>query len=70
MTEELINKLVKQCELVEYVAVDRQLVVKGYMNFEEEEDPKFEFHNCDAMGCGSAGPHILFKFEWGDGIAK
>ncbi len=69
ISEEKVNELTKQCDLLEFIENDKEFIIKGHMNFDEEEDPSFEFHDCDAMGCSSVGPHILFRFKWIDGIA-
>jgi hypothetical protein len=70
MTAEKVQELVKQCDIMEYIEADKELVIKGYMNFDEEDKVCNEFHDCDAMGCSSVGPHILFRFNWQDGIAR
>jgi len=59
------------------------LIPKGYIQVEaytngqvivlcgeppsEERDPECELHNCDAMGCTSLGPHVLYRGRVEDG---
>ena len=36
-----------------------QIIVFGIPPEQEEDNPLL--HNCDAMGCGSVGPHLLVR---------
>ena len=39
---------------------DTMLIVTGVPDeCEDEESP--DAHNCDAMGCGSVGPHVICR---------
>lgn len=38
-----------------YISKD-WIVLLGYPESDDEN------HNCDVMGCGSTGPHVLFRF--------
>lgn len=39
-----------------------EIVVLGVpFDTEDEKDPLF--HNCDAMGCGSVGPHVVLRAQ-------
>ena len=43
----------------------KELIVLGEAP-DEEFDPECKFHDCDIMGCSSAGLHVLgrFKVDW------
>ena len=42
-----------------------RLVILGQPPDEDEVDPESEYaHNCDAMGCGSFGPHVIAIGEY------
>ena len=45
------------------------LVVLGQPPDEDENDPEAEYgHDCDVMGCGSFGPHVIAigAYRYGD----
>ncbi len=37
---------------------DKYIVILGAPDY-DEDDPEAHPHNCDDMGCGSFGPHVL-----------
>jgi hypothetical protein len=39
---------------------EREVVVLG-VPFDTEDETHPLFHNCDAMGCGSVGPHVVLR---------
>lgn len=50
------GELPKGGEFVEAYKTDKEIIVLG----EPETDD--ESHNCDEMGCGTFGPHVLYRF--------
>ena len=47
----------KGARLVEAYVTAREIIVMGWPDF---DDPN-EDHNCDAMGCGSVGSHVIYR---------
>lgn len=71
ISSEKVNELTGKSDLVEFNPIEKELIVYGYPGGDDEPDEVcWEFHDCDAMGCSSVGPHILFRFNWIDGIAS
>ena len=48
----------KGAMLVEAYLTEREVIVMG---FPPESDDEETGHNCDAMGCGSTGGHVLYR---------
>ena len=47
----------KGARLVEAYITARQLIVMGWPSQNDDD----ESHNCDAMGCGSVGSHVIYR---------
>lgn len=41
---------------VEAYETEKEIIVLG------RPKPDDDSHNCDALGCGSVGPHVLYRF--------
>jgi len=48
-------------KLIEAYEYKDQIIIMGYP--EPEKDPDNPIHNCDAMGCGSIGSHVLYRIK-------
>ena len=48
-------------KLIEAYITEEEVVVCGESPYDEDL-PEEEQHNCDEMGCGSLGPHVLYRF--------
>ena len=59
----------KGSKLVEAYLTDTEVVVCGEAPYDEDL-PEEEQHNCDEMGCGSIGPHVLYRFRLEDAYAN
>jgi hypothetical protein len=49
----------KGARLVEAYQTDREVIVMGWPSQNDDD----ESHNCDAMGCGSAGSHVMYRLK-------
>lgn len=51
----------KGAVLVEAYLTEREVIVMG--DPPDEDELTEDGHNCDAMGCGSVGSHVLYRFK-------
>jgi hypothetical protein len=47
----------KGARLVEAYVTAREIIVMGWPSQNDDD----ESHNCDAMGCGSVGSHVIYR---------
>ena len=59
------NGIPKRFQQLEAWTNGKELIILGNAP-DEEIDPECKIHNCDAMGCGAFGPHVLirYKVDW------
>lgn len=50
----------KGATLVEAYRTEREIIVMGWP---PESDDEETGHNCDAMGCGSCGSHVIYRLS-------
>lgn len=49
--------------LVEAYETATEIIVMGDPP-DEDDDPVMSYpHSCDWMGCGSVGPHVIYRFD-------
>lgn len=58
----------KGAVLVEAYMTEREVIIMG--DPPDGDDLSEDAHNCDAMGCGSVGSHVLYRFKRPDAKVK
>jgi hypothetical protein len=51
------DSIPRGARLVEAYATAREIIVMGWPSQNDDD----ESHNCDAMGCGSVGRHVIYR---------